>query len=138
MSELIRTTLAIPDDLLADFDAWMAEHDYTNRSEAVRDLVRLALTEDREADPKAHIVAVLPLVYKHSVQPALGRKLTKLVHDRMGLVLCAQHVHLEDGWCCEVLVLNGRSGEVREFALKVAATKGIRAVNLNVLPTLTA
>jgi len=57
MGSLTRTALAINVDLLEKFDAWMAGRGYTNRSEAMRDLIRAALVEQQWQDPKAAMVA---------------------------------------------------------------------------------
>ena len=51
MSDVTRTALAIDRGLLEKFDAWMTDRGYTNRSEAVRDLMRSALIEAEWADP---------------------------------------------------------------------------------------
>jgi nickel-responsive transcriptional regulator NikR len=94
MSELTRTTLAIEKALLEKFDRWMAQHGYTNRSEAMRDLVRQALVEQEWSDPKADVVAALSIVYDHAAH-TLAQQLTSLQHEDHHAILCSQHVHLD-------------------------------------------
>ena len=44
-----RFTISLDDALAAEFDRLMAEHGYANRSEAVRDLLRVHLDRWRES-----------------------------------------------------------------------------------------
>lgn len=69
MSDLTRTALAIDVGLLEKFERWMASHGYTNRSEAVRDLIRAALIESEWQEPRAKVVAVLSVIYDHASAP---------------------------------------------------------------------
>ena len=46
MADLVRFGVSIPDDLLDKFDVLIAEQGYTNRSEAIRDLIRNRFVED--------------------------------------------------------------------------------------------
>jgi len=132
MSDLTRTALAIEKDLLAEFDAWMAGHGYDNRSEAVRDLIRAALTESEWQDPSAEVLAVLSIVYPHSSRE-LAQELTHLQHEDCHAVVCSQHVHLDRHRCLEVIVMKGTAGRLRRLADRIAATRGVRAGKLTLL-----
>ena len=54
MEELTRIGVAIGSDLLARFDRFIAKQGYTNRSEALRDLMR-------DRTPRHELAEVLPL-----------------------------------------------------------------------------
>ena len=60
MSSLIRFGVSIEDELLESFDELSAERGYSNRSEAVRDLMRDALVQARV---KAHPDKTLGATY---------------------------------------------------------------------------
>ena len=106
MSELIRTALAIDKGLFERFDAWMARHGYSNRSEAVRDLIRAALVEQDWQDPDATVMATLSILYDHH-RHELAQRLTDLQHEDHHCILCSQHVHLDHENCLEVIILKG-------------------------------
>ena len=53
MSELVRFGVSIPDDLLEKFDVLITQKGYTNRSEAIRDLIRDRLVEDQWGSGRA-------------------------------------------------------------------------------------
>ena len=133
-SNLTRTTLAIERDLLASFESWMAHHGYTNRSEAVRDLIRAALVETEWADPNAAVAAVLSIIYDHSAS-MLAQHLTNLQHEDHHAILCSQHVHLDHRKCLEVILMRGRAAQLRRVADAIVATRGVKAAKLSLLST---
>lgn len=134
MSNLVRTTLAIERDLLEKFEAWMTRHGYTNRSEAVRDLVRSALVEAEWADPDAPVAAVLSILFDHSAS-MLAQQLTTLQHEDHHAILCSQHVHLDHRKCLEVILMRGRADQLRRVADAIISTRGVRAGKLSMLST---
>jgi len=132
MSELARTALAIDADLLARFDRWMSDHGYSNRSEAVRDLIRTALVEAEWRDPKAKVVAVLSVVFDHTARD-LAQEVTEIQHEHYHAVLCSQHVHLDGHDCLEVIIMQGEARALRRLADAIVATRGVKAGKLTLL-----
>ena len=132
MSDLTRTTLAIEKDLLARLDRWMAGRGYTNRSEAMRDLVRAALIEEEWTNPKAQVVAALSIIFSHNSH-ALTQELTEIQHEDHHCILCSQHVHLDHDRCLEVILMQGRSEQLRRVADAIIAHRGIKAGKLTLL-----
>ena len=132
MSDLTRTTLAIEKDLLARLDQWMGARGYTNRSEAMRDLVRSALIEEEWTNPKAQVVAALSIVYSHASH-TLAQELTEIQHEDHHCILCSQHVHLDHDHCLEVILMQGRAEQLRRVADAIIAHRGIKAGKLTLL-----
>jgi CopG family nickel-responsive transcriptional regulator len=136
MGELKRTTLAIEEDLLREFDAWMTSRGYDNRSEAVRDLMRSALTEQEWTDPEAEVAASVTIIYNHARRD-LAQQLTHLQHEDHHAVLCSQHVHLDHDHCMESILLKGRAASLRRLAESIISTRGVRAGKLTLMSTRT-
>jgi CopG family transcriptional regulator, nickel-responsive regulator len=129
-----RVTISLDDELAAQFDALMAREQYENRSEAVRDLIRRALEEDRvERDEARHCVASLTYIYNHH-EHELARRLTQAQHQHHDLALSTMHVHLDHDNCLETLILRGATRRVREFAAGIIAERGVRHGKLNLVP----
>ena len=64
--ELVRFSVAVPQDLLAAFDDLVERRGLAkNRSEALRDLIRAALNEEECMCPGAQIMGTLTIVYDH-------------------------------------------------------------------------
>jgi CopG family nickel-responsive transcriptional regulator len=53
MAELARIAIAIGEDLLQKFDTLIERRGYTNRSEAVRDLIRNEMVNEISGSPNA-------------------------------------------------------------------------------------
>ena len=132
MSDLTRTALAIDRELLDKFDAWMASRGYTNRSEAVRDLIRSALVESEWSDPDAAVVASLSIVYDHAAH-SLAQQLARLQHEDHHAILCSQHVHLSHDDCLEVILLQGTAGQLRRISDAITSTRGVKAGKMTLL-----
>ena len=123
MAELSRTGISLEQDLLAGFDKLIARRGYRNRSEALRDMIREALSSD-VIDSNKPVVGTLTLVYDHHV-PNLSQKLTEMQHHGGTMVLAATHVHLDDHYCLEVIIMKGRSKEIKDMADRMLAMRGV-------------
>jgi CopG family nickel-responsive transcriptional regulator len=134
MSELSRIGVAIDADLLERFDELIAARGYTNRSEAFRDLIRDELIDQASEAPESEVVGTLTLVYNHHVR-MLGDKLTDMQHSHFHHILSTLHVHLDHDNCLEVLVIKGRSNEVKAIADALISTKGIKHGKLTITST---
>ena len=132
MSDLTRTTLAIERQLLEKFDGWMSHRGYTNRSEAMRDLIRQSLIEQEWSDPQASVVASLSIIYDHE-QHTLAQQLTQLQHADHHAILCSQHVHIDHSRCLEVILMRGSAGQLRRISDAILTTRGVMAGELTLM-----
>ena len=112
-------------ELLARFDARTASAGYTNRSEAIRDVVRDYLVRDEWADEDSEVIGTLTLVYDHHTR-LLEDKLLEAQHDHHEMIRCSTHVHLDHHNCLEVIVLSGRAAEVRALAETLVSIRGVK------------
>jgi len=133
MGDLVRTGLSLERELLEKFDAAIHRKGYLNRSEAIRDLIREHLVEEAVEENKL-IVGTLTMVYDHH-QPNLSAKLIEAQHVAASKVLAATHVHLDHHHCLEVVILKGRSGEVKGLADRILSLRGVKHGRLTVTTT---
>ena len=124
MSSLVRTGISLNRELLARFDQVIRRKGYGSRSEAIRDLVREHSVEADVARNKV-IVGTLTVVYDHH-QPRLAERLIEAQHHYHGKVLATTHVHLDARHCLEVVIVKGRSAEVRHFAEHILSLRGVK------------
>ncbi len=121
---LTRFGISIPNKLLKKFDALIDEKGYTNRSEAIRDLIRNCLVEE-EWSGTGEVVGSLTLVYDHDVR-GVSDKLTELQHSFHGNIISSMHVHLDEHNCMEVLVITGKAGDVKNIASSLIVSRGVK------------
>jgi CopG family nickel-responsive transcriptional regulator len=134
MSGPSRIGVAIDTGLLEQFDRLISERGYTNRSEAFRDLIRDDLVRKDSESPDSQVIGTVTLVYDHHVR-LLQEKLTAIQHDHHHSILSTLHVHLDHDNCLEVLVVRGRSDEVRKVADVLISTKGVKHGRLVITTT---
>lgn len=129
-----RFTISLDESLAQEFDALIRARGYANRSEAVRDMLRSELENDRLAREDApYCVASLSYVYNHH-ERRLAERLTDLQHHAHDLVVSSMHVHLDHDHCLETLFLRGETHEIRGIAEKISAERGVRHAALNLVP----
>ena len=130
-----RVTITVDDELIGDLNRFIARRGYTTRSEAVRDLVRAAIQAaavDMGGGPRRCIGAVI-YVYDHSAHQ-LRQRLIEVSRARPGLSRTTLHVDLDHGRCMEIMVLRGRTEEVRQLSDQVIAQRGVQHGHLVLMP----
>jgi CopG family nickel-responsive transcriptional regulator len=125
MGVLSRIGIALDSDLLKRFDRSLARRGYTNRSEGFRDLIRDRLVTEQTAAPEATVVGTVTLIYDHHAH-GVSEKLTELQHAHHELVVSTSHAHLDHDSCLEVLIVQGKSAKVEQFADRLIGLKGVQ------------
>ena len=125
MGKLTRFGVSLDEELLEPFDALCAVKGYSNRSEAIRDLIRKALVAEEWQQADGQGAGTLTLVYDHHKND-LARRLTQMQHDEHDIIIATLHVHLDHHTCLEVLILKGEAARVRALADKLISCKGVK------------
>lgn len=125
MAELERFTISIDCRLLKKFDERNDERGYANRSEAIRDLIRNCLVEEKVKKTNEKIAATVTLIYDHHKRELMD-KLTEIQHHHGKLVIASTHIHLDNNNCLEVVILRGQNKEVQQLAENMLAEKGVK------------
>lgn len=120
-----RFGVSIEPELLKKFDALIEHKGYSNRSEAIRDLIRDYLVEAAWQNTKGLAVGTVTLVYNHH-QHELADKLTELQHHYHDQIISVLHVHLDAHNCLEVLVVKGLRESILEIADRLGSIKGVK------------
>ncbi len=123
--KITRFGVSIEPDLLKKFDKTIKMEGYTNRSEAIRDLVRKNLIIEENKNPNAESIGTLTMIYDHHTGD-LTNKLLDLQHDHTKEILSTTHIHIDHDNCLEVLVLKGKTGKIQKLADNIKSLKGIK------------
>ena len=121
MESTIRFGVSMEFELLEKFDKLIAEKGYTNRSEAIRDLIRDCLVKQEWEEGKES-VGVITLVYEHELVDVL----TELQHRYHNLIISTTHVHLDEHNCLEVVIAKGKGRQIGEIAGKLRSIKRVK------------
>lgn len=126
MSNLIRFGVSIEKDLLDNFDNLISERGYATRSEALRDLIRDALIQQKiEADEQTKVLGSLTLIYDHHSTNLL-QEMAKIQHLHHDLILSVMHLHVSHDDCMEIIALSGNIEKITELANGLVSLKGIK------------
>jgi CopG family nickel-responsive transcriptional regulator len=124
--DLIRFGVSIGKGLLDRFDSIIERKGYTNRSEAIRDLIRdrLAEVELQDRTDARRAVGTITIVYDHHTRE-IGDRLTDIAHEHHSLILSSMHAHLTHSSCLEVIIVHGCGKEIRALADRIISIKGV-------------
>ncbi len=129
-----RLTISLDNELSEQFDEFIRARGYTNRSEAVRDLIRDQLESARlKKGSEGNCVATLSYIYNHH-ENDLANRIASVQHDHHDLILSSMHVHMDHDNCLEIVILRGTVRTVQNFANHVTATRGVRHGKLHMVP----
>jgi CopG family nickel-responsive transcriptional regulator len=132
-SELVRFGVSIDGDLLGRFDKQIERKGYTNRSEAIRDLIRDNLVSEEWAED-AETVGTITVVYDHHT-PDLNRRMTHIQHSFTGEIKSVLHIHMDHHNCLEVLVVQGQGQLIKSLSDQLISLKGVKHGKLTMTTT---
>ncbi len=130
---LKRFSISLDVQLLEQFDTFIRERGYVNRSEAVRDLIRKEFVSE-EWEQDGEVAGVVTLVYNHH-QSQLQETITTIQHDYYSLITSTTHVHMDHHNCLEVVIVKGQASRIRELAEKMIALRGVKNGHLTMTST---
>ena len=134
MSGLTRFGVSIDSRLIKKFDAIVGRKGYATRSEAIRDMIRDSLVEQEWEAEDRETVGTITIVYNHHTRE-LEHALTDMQHKSFHQIISTLHVHLDAHNCLEVLVVKGKSQEIRKIADRLIGTRGVKHGKLTTTTT---
>jgi CopG family nickel-responsive transcriptional regulator len=133
MSDIVRFGISLENALLDNFDNLIKRRKYTNRSEAIRDLIRQELLKkDWEEDQE--VAGAITFIYDHHQRDLLN-KIIDVQHDYQDIIQSSQHIHLDHHSCLEIVAVKGNSKKVSKLADTLKALKGVKHGSLSMSST---
>ena len=133
MTELIRFGISLEKELSQKFDKRIKRKGYTNRSEAIRDLIRQDLVTQAWQEGR-EIAGAITLIYDHHKRELMN-KLTDIQHDFQKVIISGQHIHLDHDNCLEIVAVKGNPQEVLKLSNMLKAVKGVKHGTLSMSAT---
>lgn len=125
MARLVRFGISLEGELSKKFDNLISKRGYTNRSEAIRDLIRDELVKEEWTRTKFDVSGVISLVYDHHKRELVDH-LINIQHDHQSIIVASQHIHLDHDNCLEVVVIKGKADQIKNLASKLRSVKGVK------------
>jgi len=130
---IVRFGVSLENDLLHKFDLLLKGRNYTNRSEAIRDLIRQELVKKQWQEDK-EIAGAITMIYDHHKREVVN-KLMDIQHDFGGSIISTQHIHLDHHNCLEIIAVRGRPKAAEELTDKLKAIKWVKHATLSMSST---
>lgn len=112
------------EDLLKELDGLAKKRKLSNRSQAIRFLIRKNLVQDKwEGNEK--VSGCVVLIYDHHRRQLVDKSI-EMQHKYQHLVLAVQHAHLDHNNCLEAIIVKGKAKELKDLADRLIALKGIK------------
>jgi CopG family nickel-responsive transcriptional regulator len=123
----MRTSLNVPDDLLAEFDATWEAEGIDSRSRAIREaMAEYVERHTRLEETDGEITAVLAFDYEHHEVIA---DLHTAQHEYQDVITATSHAH-QGEWCLETIFCRGTATRVRELLYRLRDFDGVRRVQV--------
>jgi CopG family nickel-responsive transcriptional regulator len=131
---ITRFGISLDSELLEGFDGLIAKKGYSNRSEAIRDLIRDTLVKEEWEGGKEETAGTITLVYSHEIRD-LSDTLTEIQHRYHSIIVSTMHIHIDAHNCLEVLVVRGKGRDIKMIADKLTGTRGVKHGKLTLATT---
>lgn len=132
---LERISISLDEDLIEQFEVYLKDKGYRNRSEAMRDLIRDKMEAERfESVHDGICIGTLTYIYDHEERQLANRVMTEH-HAHHDVVVSTTHIHLDHDNCLESVMLKGPVDRVRQFADQMIAMPGVRHGKLYLVQT---
>jgi len=132
MSNVERVGISVESELLEAFDRLIKKQGYANRSEAIRDLIRQNLAEEKIKKPDTKAIAGIFLVYDHHATD-LSHKLLEIQHNHVLHTISSTHVHLDHHNCLEIIICKGNVRELEAMGESLKSLKGVKLGKVNMM-----
>jgi CopG family nickel-responsive transcriptional regulator len=125
-----RASLSLPEELLAELDAMVANRGFASRSQAVA-----AILHHRRDVGDRVMVGTITLFYDNKVA-GLRERLADLQQENIAEVISSLHVHLAENQTLEVMLVQGPAGTLQRIADEVTTEKGVISGHLELAAAL--
>ncbi|HDM08654.1 MAG TPA: nickel-responsive transcriptional regulator NikR [Candidatus Omnitrophica bacterium] len=121
-----RFSISIEKELVKEFDRYLKAKGYSNRSEAIRDLLRRVIVEE-EWEKGEFVYAGITLVYDHTQREVVD-KVTDIQHEFHKNIISAQHVHIDERNCLEIIAVKGRAEEIKKLYNRLEKERKVKHI----------
>ena len=125
MDKVVRTGISFEPKLLKMFDKFIKDKGYTNRSEAINDIIRERLFHKHHEQ----IVGTIKVIYDQRVGH-YSKNVSNLQHDYHCQITSSMHTYLDHHTCLELIVVKGKLDRIRKLLEKIKRTKGVKEAEL--------
>ncbi len=130
-----RISVSLKDSVFRALDKLVDERGFTNRSQAIAEMINLSLIEHAEEQGNKIMAGTITIFYDSS-KPGLLEQLAKIERQNIDEVISSQHVMLEKEHKMEVLLVQGPANTLKIIANQLITCKGVLSGRLVLTSTI--
>lgn len=119
-----RIGVSLEPELLKALDRITKEGGFANRSQALRDLIRGALSTQAWQTAKGQMLAAIAIFYD-SESSLATRRILEMQHEFYHDIRSSTHFHVSETSCLEVLVVSGHAMKIQTLVKALKSVKGV-------------
>jgi CopG family nickel-responsive transcriptional regulator len=120
---VVRFGVSLEKELLEELDLYVRDNQFSNRSQAIRQLINKNLIE-KKWQCNNIVAGSVNLIYKHSRKEIIAQ-LSGIQHNYHKEILSSQQFPIDEDHTMELVVVKGKAARLTELADKLIAVKGI-------------
>jgi CopG family nickel-responsive transcriptional regulator len=125
MIGLIRYGISIEKELNDSFEKIIGKRGYKNRSEAIRDMMRSLVQEEKISADNSFVFGIISFIYDHHKR-GIEKELNNIQHHEFESIVYTNHVHINHDNCLEIIVVKNKSSKIKKLAGKLLSLKGVK------------
>ncbi len=131
MEKLFRFGVSVPEKLLKRYDKILEIKNISNRSEALRQLIRREVARESwetYETGRENVYGTITITFNHHSHDASGM-LTSVQHNFGEVIICSTHIHVDHHHCLEVIVAKGQARRIKGLVDELSSLKCIDSVD---------
>ena len=126
----MRISMSLPNKLLNEFDDVLRDRGYQSRSKGIRDALKdYILRYQWMNEMSGERVGVITIIYDHHYVGVM-EAITDIQHDFRKEISASLHIHMNEKYCLEVIIVKGDIIYIRDLTEKLMRLKGVEHVKL--------
>lgn len=127
-------SVSLTPDLLERLDEFVAQSGFSSRSEAMRLAVRDSLAQfSLHGKQRGSVMATVTII-SETEQESSHMGLMDLRNGFEDLIFGNMHLHIQEGYCIEILLVKGEAENVMTFISRAKAVRGVMEANYTLTP----
>ncbi|MBN1215644.1 MAG: CopG family ribbon-helix-helix protein [Candidatus Lokiarchaeota archaeon] len=127
-------SVSLTKKLTESLEKLVKKRGYFSRSEAIRDAVRSIIVDyDINVKDQDRVFASIIVVNEFD-RNDVENKLSKLRHDYNNLIIEVLHRHVEEKYCIELFLAEGKNIEITNLLARIRGIRGINQLKYTILP----
>ncbi len=127
-------SVSLTKKLTESLERLVKKRGYFSRSEAIRDAVRSIIVDYDINVKDQDLVFASIIVVNEFERNDVEKKLSKLRHDYNNLIIEVLHRHVEEKYCIELFLAEGKNIEVSNLLARIRGIRGINQLKYTILP----